>query len=217
MSSRQRLRIYYKCLIFSTLLIIFGAAMVLSSSSPYALQHTGDPFYYFKKHCLFLIPGLMLFYCFRNLHYEKLRKIAKLLVIVSVFFLILTLFIGTEVKGAKRSINFKFFNFQPSELAKFALIIYLAHFFARYEEEKKSKKVFIIPFVITGVMMSLLLLEPDFGSTVTIFAYVMGFLIVAGINWFIITGMLLSSVPAVVYLIHKKPYMWKRIIGFINP
>lgn len=199
------------------LLIILGSAMVLSSSAPYALQRTGDPFYYFRKHCIFLIPGMLLFFYFKNLHYEKLRRFAKPLILISLALLILTLVLGTEVKGAKRSINFNGFSFQPSELAKFSLVIYLAHFFARYEEEKKSRKVFIIPVFVTGAIMSLLLLEPDFGSTATIFAYVMGFLIVAGINWFIITGMLLSSVPAVVYLIHKKPYMWKRIIGFINP
>lgn len=217
MSSRLRLKIYYKCLIASMLLLILGAAMVLSSSSPYALQHTGDTFYYFKKHCFFLIPGLMLFFFFRNLHYTKLRKFAKVLVLVSVVLLILTLIIGAEVKGSKRTINFGGFRFQPSELAKFSLIIYLAHFFSRYEEEKKNKKTFIIPIVVTGLIMVLLLKEPDFGSTATVFAYIMGFLIVAGINWFIVIAIMLSAVPAVIYLIQRKPYMWKRIIAFIRP
>jgi len=217
MSSRVRLKIYYKCLITAAILLMLGAAMVLSSSSPYALQSTGDPFYYFKRHCLFFIPGLVLFFYFKNLPYEKLRKFAKVLILVSIVLLVLTLVIGTEVKGAKRSINFKGFRFQPSELAKFSLIIYLAHFFSRYEENKKSKKAFLIPLSISGVIMLLLLKEPDFGSTATIFAYTVGFLIVAGINWFIVSGMILSSVPAVWYLIHFKPYMWKRITAFLFP
>ncbi|MCM8764151.1 MAG: FtsW/RodA/SpoVE family cell cycle protein, partial [Candidatus Omnitrophica bacterium] len=201
----------------SVVLIICGAAMVLSSSSPYALQRAGDPFYYFRKHCLFLIPGTLLFFYFRNLHYQKLRKFAKALVLVSLALLMATLIFGTEVKGSKRSINCKAFKFQPSELAKFSLIVYLAHFFARCEEERRNKKVFVIPVAITVLMMLLLLLEPDFGCTVTIFAYLMSFLIVAGINWFIAAGALLSSVPAVVYLIHSKPYMWKRIAAFMDP
>lgn len=217
MSSRLRLKIYYKCLFASVMLLTIGAAMVLSSSASYALQHTGDIFYYFKRHCIYLIPGIFLFLLFRKLHYQKLRKVAKILVIVSLVLLILTLILGAEVKGSKRTIGFKGFRFQPSELAKFSLIIYLAHFFARYEEEKKSKKVFLVPFVITGLIMGLLLLEPDFGSTATVFAYLMGFLIVAGINWFFVFGALLSAVPCVFYLIQKKPYMWKRIVAFINP
>ncbi|MCX7705890.1 MAG: putative lipid II flippase FtsW [bacterium] len=217
MSSRIRLKIYYKCLIASALLLILGAAMVLSSSSPYALQHTGDPLYYFKKHCLFLIPGLFLFLFFRRLHYSKLRRYAKILVIISIVLLILTLFFGTEVKGSKRSISIKGFRFQPSELAKFSLVLYLAHFFARYQEEKKSKKSFIIPAIICCLVMFLLLEEPDFGSTVTVFAYLMGFLIVAGINWLFVPATILSAIPAVIYLIKNQPYMWKRIVAFVNP
>ncbi|MCM8817566.1 MAG: putative lipid II flippase FtsW [Candidatus Omnitrophica bacterium] len=217
MSSRQRLKVYYKCLIASALLLVLGAAMVLSSSSSYALQHTGDPLYYFKKHCLFFVPGLCLFFFLRRMHYSKLRRYAKLLVLISLVLLILTLIVGTEVKGSKRSISIKGFRFQPSELAKFSLIIYLAHFFARYQEENKNKKVFIIPIAIAGLIMVLLLLEPDFGSTVTVFAYLMGFLIVSGINWLFVPATILSSIPAIIYLIKNKPYMWKRIVAFLNP
>lgn len=217
MSSRQRLKIYYRCLVASVLLLILGSAMVLSSSSPYALQHTGDPFYYFKKHCLFLIPGLILFFLFKNLHYSKLRPLAKMLVLISVSLLFLTLIFGAEVKGSKRSINIGGFRFQSSELAKFSLIIYLAHFFARCEEEKKNRKAFIIPVVVSGVMMVLLLKEPDFGSTVTVFSYLMAFLIIGGINWLFIPATILSAIPAVIFLIKKEPYMWRRILAFIKP
>ncbi|HOK80117.1 MAG TPA: putative lipid II flippase FtsW [bacterium] len=217
MSSRQRLKIYYRCLIVSAVLLMLGGAMVLSSSAPYALQTTGDAFYYFKRHCLFFVLGLMLFFYFRNLHYEKLRKAAKPLIIVSLVLLVLVLFLGTEIKGAKRAISFGGFRFQPSELAKFALIVYLANFFARYEQQKKSKKSFIIPACVTGLMMVLLLKEPDFGSTVTVFAYAMAFMIVGGISWMIVAGTLFSFAPAVWYLIHNKPYMWKRIASFLSP
>lgn len=217
MSSRQRLKIYYKCLFASIVLLILGAAMVLSSSSPYALQHTGDTLYYFKKHCLFLVPGLILFFYLRRLHYSKLRRYVKILILISLVLLILTLIAGTEVKGAKRSLNIGGFGFQSSELAKFSLIIYLAHFFARYHEENKSKKTFLIPVIICCCVMALLLLEPDFGSTVTVFAYLMGFLILAGINWFFVPATILSAIPAVIYLIKKKPYMWKRLVAFLNP
>ncbi|MGB9641646.1 MAG: putative lipid II flippase FtsW [Candidatus Ratteibacteria bacterium] len=217
MSSKLRLKIYYRCLIVSVVLLMLGGAMVLSSSAPYALQTTGDAFYYFKRQCLFFVFGLILFFYFRNLHYEKLRKAAKPLIIVSLILLVLVLFVGTEVKGAKRAISFGGFRFQPSELAKFALIVYLANFFARYEEQKKSRKSFLIPACVTGLMMVLLLKEPDFGSTMTVFAYAMAFMILGGVNWMIIIGTLLSFAPAVWYLINNKPYMWKRITGFLSP
>lgn len=192
--------------------------MVLSSSAPYALQKTGDAFFYFKRHCLFFIPGLFVFFYLKNLHYSKLRKIGKVLILFSIFLLLITLFFGTEVKGAKRSIGFKGFNFQPSELAKFALMIYLADFFTRFKEQRKNKKkLFIIPVAVCGIIMVLLMAEPDFGSTMIVFSYLMSFLIAAGIHWGIIAGMFLSCLPGVWYLIHFEPYRWKRILAFLWP
>ncbi len=217
MSSRLRLRIYYKCLITSAILLIGGCAMVLSSSAPYALQTTGDTFFYFKRHCLFLIPGLFLFFYLKNFHYQKLRKIGKLLILISIVLLLITLVAGTEVKGAKRSIGLKGFRFQPSELAKFALVLYLADFFARFREQGKNKKEFIIPVAVCGVIMLLLMAEPDFGSTMIVFSYLMFFLIIAGIHWGIIAGMFLSCLPGVWYMIHFEPYRWRRILAFLWP
>ncbi|HPP67198.1 MAG TPA: FtsW/RodA/SpoVE family cell cycle protein, partial [bacterium] len=140
MSSRQRLKIYYRCVIAAAILLIGGCAMVLSSSAPYALQVTGDAFFYFKRHSLFFIPGLFLFFFLKNYHYTKLKRFSKLLIVVSIILLLITPIVGTRVKGAKRSIGFKVFGFQASELAKFAMVINLADFFSRFSEREKSRK-----------------------------------------------------------------------------
>ncbi|HRV05004.1 MAG TPA: putative lipid II flippase FtsW [Candidatus Ratteibacteria bacterium] len=217
MSSRTRLKIYYRCLIASAILLVGGCAMVLSASAPYALQTTKDAFFYFKRHCIFFVVGLFLFFYLQNLHYSNLKKIGKWLIIFSIILLVMTLFVGTEVKGAKRSIGFKGFGFQASELAKFAIVIYLADFFSRFSQREKSRKEFFIPIIVCGIIMLLLIAEPDFGSTMIVFSYLMAFLIVAGINWKVIAGMFLSCIPAVWYLIHFEPYRWKRIIAFLWP
>ena len=191
--------------------------MVLSSSAPYALQVTGDAFFYFKRHCLFFIPGLFLFFFLKNYHYTKLKRFSKLLIVVSIILLLITPIVGTRVKGAKRSIGFKGINLQPSELAKFALVIYFADFFARFKQQKKSKKEFFIPSAVCGLIMLLLMAEPDFGSTIIVFLYLMAFLIVSGLPWGVICGIFVGCVPAVWYLVHFEPYRWKRVLAFLWP
>jgi cell division protein FtsW len=191
--------------------------MVLSSSTPSGIQNTGNAFYYFEKQSIFFFLGLGLFMFFKNFPYQKLKKFAKPFVILSFFLLVGVIVLGHIVKGARRDIGFGPLEFQPSELAKVAFIIYLADFFSRKYGKKMVLKDFTAPLIVLVFMMLLLIKEPDFGSTVLIFLYAVGLLFLAGMNLKIIFGFIGSFIPIAVVLVAMAPYRMKRIIGFLHP
>jgi cell division protein FtsW len=216
MSSRERLRIYYKCLIVSIALLLFGSAMVMSASAPYALERTGDAFYFFKRHAIYFCVGLGFFFFFRAQPPIRLKRIGKYLLLISIVLLVLVLIVGHEVNGSRRSLGYSGIRFQPSELARFALIIYLADYLSRKRERISGVRL-IKPAVVSGIIMLLLLLEPDFGSTFLVFLYTLTFFFLAGLNWKFIPGIVAAAMSGIVFLIKAEPYRWNRILAFFHP
>ena len=216
MSSKEQLKIYYNCLIAALILIIGGSAMVLSSSTSFAIQNTGDAFSYFEKHLVFLAVGSCFFLFFQSFNYRRLRKWSKFILIVSFLLLIAVIVVGHRVKGAKRTIGYGSMRFQPSELAKLGLILYLADFFAKKKERIKPKML-IAPLCVLGIMAILLMKEPDFGSTFLIFLYTLSFFFLAGLDWKIIAGCIGSFIPMAAALIYFATYRMHRIMGFLHP
>ncbi|MBF0532984.1 MAG: FtsW/RodA/SpoVE family cell cycle protein, partial [Candidatus Omnitrophica bacterium] len=156
---------------FATLfmiLISIGIVMIYSSSGIYASQELGDPMFFLKRHFLFLFVGAVLMMGMMAFDYRDLRRYAKPLLIVTVLLLVLVLIpgIGKSSSGARRWFRIGPINFQPSELVKPVLIIYLADFLTRKKSEVRSFTTAFMPvMIVMGILCLLIIKQPDLGNT----------------------------------------------------
>ena len=204
----------------TALLMAIGIVMIYSSSSIFAYEAYGDSAYYLKRHLLFMLIGSILSIFFMSFDYVKLRRFIKPFLLISIILLILVLIpgIGSAVGGARRWINFGFINFQPSEIAKMALIFYAADVLSRKQSDIVNFMYGFLPLMIVlGVCLLLILLEPDLGTAIAIgfLIFIMAF--VAGARLKHIVTISLPAIPLFGLLIALKPYRLKRIFVFFNP
>jgi len=154
-------------------LTLFGWVMVYSSSVIIAFSQDKPSWYYFFRQFIWIVVGLISGFILYKIDYKKLAKLSPFLIAGAISLLILVLLIGVEINGSKRWIRFSFFDLQPSELAKLAFILYLASWLSRKTKAIKSKnaiknylQVEMIPFLlILAVILILVLVEPDLGTT----------------------------------------------------
>ncbi|MDP8230559.1 MAG: putative lipid II flippase FtsW [Candidatus Gorgyraea atricola] len=207
-------------LIIATILICAGIVMVYSSSSYHAYEKFYDSAYYLKKHIFHFIVGLVLAGIALKFDYRKLRKYARPLLGASIAILVLVLLpgIGHEAGGARRWIRFGFLGFQPSELAGLCLIIYLADALDRKQERIRSFYYGLMPLLMaSGLLVFLVLLQPDLGSAVALLIVAILMLFVGGMNIIQIIPFAISAVPIFYFLIWRVPYRLKRIVGYLDP
>jgi cell division protein FtsW len=126
--------------------------------------------------------------------------------------------LGSEVNGAHRWISFGGFTLQPAELAKFLLLVYLAGYLARFEDQIADDPwVLLKPFLMVGVVAGLLLAQPDFGTTVILVCTTCGLLFLAGARLRHFLSAVLIAVGALVLLVFQQPYRLARFAGFMDP
>ncbi len=202
------------------ILICIGTIMIYSASSIYAWERYRDSFFFLKRHMSFLIIGAILTLLVMAIDYKKLRRLAKPLLISSLFLLVLVLIphIGREISGARRWFRLQFISFQPSELANLAVIIYVADFIARKNEDIRAFwKGFLPPAIILGVTAILILAQPDLGTVLAISIVVSVMLFVAGVRVSYLLSVILASLPLLYILIFSVPYRRARMMAFLNP
>ncbi len=201
-------------------LVCVGIVMIYSSSCVNAMHNFNDSLYYLKRHLLFLTIGLGASIIVLRGDYRLIAPHARLLLGITIVLLILVLIphIGKESNGARRWFKLGVFHFQPSELAKLAIIIYTADFLARKQQVIKSfTKGFLPPIMVMGVTCALTVKQPDLGTTVEIAVVVLTMLFLAGARLRHMALIGLSGVMAVIYLVVKEPYRMNRIIAFMDP
>ncbi len=194
--------------------------MIYSSSGIYALQELGDATYFLKRHSIFLGIGTVLTLAVMAIDYRDLRKIAKPLMFFIVVLLVLVLIpgIGKASFGARRWFKIGPINFQPSELAKIAVLIYTADFLARKKNKIKSFKEGFVPLLIMLLTVCLLIVkQPDLGNSVLIAAIVFIMMFIAGARISHLSLLAFSALPPLYLLIVKVPYRMRRIIAFLDP
>lgn len=204
----------------TVVLICVGIVMIYSSSSIYAGERYKDGFFFLKRHLIFLLIGGLLGFLAMCVDYKKLKHIARPLLALSFFLLVLVMVpgLGREVSGAQRWFRFKFLSFQPSELANLAVIIYLADFLSRKTIYIKTfLKGFLPPVAVLGSFALLILLQPDLGTTVSISLVAIMMLFIAGVRFSYILSLLLASLPVLYVLIFSVAYRRTRILAFLNP
>jgi len=144
------------------LLVIIGFIALWSSSFVLAEKVTGDKYYYIKQHLIKgTIPSIILFSFFSFLNYKQVRKYSKLIYFISVGLLILVLIIGFASGGSRSWIDLKLFSFQPSEIAKVAIIVFLAYFFEKQGKSIQNLKGCFLDFsILSGIPLICILLQP---------------------------------------------------------
>jgi cell division protein FtsW len=203
-----------------TFLISMGTLMVYSTSSVFALEKFGDPNYFLKRHAIYLSIGLLLMFALMKINYVYLRKIVYPAYIFGLLILVLVLIpgIGKEVSGARRWLELGSWTFQPSEIAKFILVLYLAHSLTKKKDKVDSFVVgFLSHLLFAGIYILLVLLEPDFGMSVTLIIMLFGMLFIGDVKLKFMVPMGVASVFVVVLAVITEGYRMKRVASFLDP
>jgi len=207
-------------LLVTLLLVTIGTVMIYSSSSILATEKFRDGQFFLKKQIFFLCLGLLIMVLITKIPYYKLRKLAWPGIALSVLFLLLMWVphLGVRAGGAVRWLNLGVFSFQVSEMVKVALILFLAHFLTEKANRiKEFKQGLLIPLAVMGGLLGLIILQPDFGTTVII--AVIGFLMIylAGGRLLHLGAVCAAFIPLAVWLLLKKSYRLARLMAFLDP
>jgi cell division protein FtsW len=201
-------------------LMIWGLIMVASASMAQAEKMTGAPFHYFYRQLLFVGLGLAvggLVYCVPMQQWENSR-IWLLLFALFLLFVVLIPMFGLKINNARRWIDFGLFRLQASEPARLALIIFLASYITRRQLElQNSFKGLALPLGLLLIPALLLLLEPDFGATVILFAVAFLMLFLGGARPLYFAGLAGVAAGAAGILAVAAPYRLKRLLNFTDP
>ncbi|GAB3369025.1 peptidoglycan glycosyltransferase FtsW [Azotobacter armeniacus] len=201
-------------------LLGLGLVMITSASSEVAAVQTGNTFYYMVRHLVYLVIGIVAGGIVMLVPLETWQSMGGKLLLAAFGVLILVLIpgIGREVNGSMRWIDFGAFNIQPSEVAKLFVVIYLAGYLVRREEEVRRRWIgFIKPIIVLIPLAGLLLLEPDFGATVVMLGSAAAMLFLGGVGLFRFTLLAAAAVGAVFILVQTQEYRLQRLITFTDP
>ncbi len=200
-------------------ILLVSAVMVASSSISIAARETGDSFYFFKRQLLFIVLGVMACAATVRIPSALWERFQFPLMLFGMFLLVAVLIpgLGAVVNGSRRWINLGV-RFQPSELSRIFILMFIASYTAKKQKELKvGLKAALVPLGVLFAAAILLLLEPDMGAAIVLVAVGMGILFIGGmqLRYFMMFAGLLMAIAAA--LIKLSPYRWKRVTGFMDP
>ncbi|MBI4378488.1 MAG: putative lipid II flippase FtsW [Nitrospinae bacterium] len=201
-------------------LIGIGIVMVYSSSAVMAMEKFNDPQFFLKRHIMWLILGFISMIAMMRIDYREIRRFTYPVLIVSIIMLILVLipYFGKEVGGARRWLNIGSFSFQPAELVKFSLILFLSHSLVKRGDYLRDFTYGYLPhLVVIGVFFMLILIQPDLGSIVVITVVAFILMFVAGVRFSFLLSSFLMMVPFLYMAVFNIGYRRKRIKAFLDP
>ncbi len=209
--------------LLTLLLLTIGVIMVLSASfarAYYDLENEtgGNAVYYFYRQLIFALGGVGVMFIASKFPLSFYRRFSLPLLLVALGLLLIVPFVGVESGGARRWIDLGFTTFQPSEIAKIAIILFFANLICRLKGKMSTFKYGILPFAgILALVVGLLVLEPHFSASIIIIAIgaVMMFVGGARLYWFVGGAVVVAAVGAV--LIAFFPYASTRITTWLNP
>lgn len=215
----EKKMIDYPLFYITLLLSLIGVVMIFSASYYYAYYQFHDSYHFLKKQILGLILGLIVMSITSHMDYRVFKRLSVIIYILGAVCLILVLVpgIGKLVNNARRWIDIGPIQFQPSELAKYALVIILSSYLDNTFESKSKFKIFLISILLAGIYFGLIYKEPNMSTGILILAITMLILFISGLNigYFVTIGAM--CVPVVYYLTVKEQYRLERIQTLFNP
>ncbi|MGI5824396.1 MAG: rod shape-determining protein RodA [Bacillota bacterium] len=216
-------------------LLLTCSFIVMTSASMNIVED--NPYYYVKKQAVWVTIGVLVAAVLSTFNYKNLLRWSKQLYAVMVVLLVGVLFMP-EQQGAHRWYDLKFMDFQPSELAKIITIICFAAFLVYKKDEIKTWKTFFMCFLVVGIPMGLVFIEPDLGTSLVFFAILLAMMWIAGIpkkrmlglmaillaivafifwDLYVSTGGFEYMAEELVVPLPMKTYQLMRLVIFINP
>src|SRR5215469_3095310 len=197
-----------------------GVVMVTSSSIAVAdSTHIGE-FYYLKKHLMFLALGFAAAGMAMRTELKVVEKHAFLLMLVA-FIMLLAVFVphlGMRLNGARRWLNLVVTSFQPVEAVKLILVVYIASYLVRHRESIETRFLGLIkPIAVSGIIVLLLLAQPDFGSATLVIAVTIAMVWLGGARPIFLLIMGLPLMPLLAIAATSESYRMKRLTTFLHP
>jgi cell division protein FtsW len=212
---------YDERLLYPVMLLVgIGVAMVYSASSAMSLQQFDSQYLFVKKQAIFSLAGIVLLIFCRRFPYRYYRVVAYPLLLTSIALLIATLIpgIGYEAGGAYRWVRIMGVSFQPSEFARFALVVYLAYSLCKKEDKIKDVTIGFLPHILVlGVFAIITLNQPDFGSILILGCITWIMMFVGGVRIKHLFLIIIGAVPFVCYFIITAEYRLSRVLSFWDP
>ncbi len=208
-------------LIFAALaLVMMGFVFVFSTSTVVAESHFNDPYYFTVKHLIYAAMGVAAFVGCYITGPERLRRFSALALMICVILLALVYVpgVGLEVGGAMRWVRLGPWSFQPSELLKLVVPLYVAHALCNKGKVSPSLLKGILPILLfIAPSILLVLLQPDLGTVVVLVAVVFAMVWVTGVSWRVFFALAFGGGSLMVWQVLTHPYQFRRILAFLNP
>ncbi len=217
MTRSQRNHIDLPTLVTVLVLMVLSLGVVYSASATWAMEKFGESNRLLNLHAMKVLLGLVALFVGMTIDYKKYKKWTKLAVIVSIAFLMVTLALGGEVKGATRWLRFGGIGLQPSEFAKFALLFHLCTLISTKGDMIQDFKKGFMPMMIwIGSVAGLVLIQPNFstGSMIILMSIVMLFISRAKFSHLL--GTMAAAIPVLVAVALTRPHVMQRIHMFLD-
>ena len=208
-------------LLFSVLFLVgIGIVMVYSASSALALKKFGSDYYFLKRQALFSLMGMIALVTCGHIPMAVYKSLAYPLLAIAILLLLLVPFsnLGVTAGGAKRWLSIMGFSFQPSEIARLTMVIYLAFSMSKKQDNIKDFSIGFLPhLIVLALFTGLILIQPDFGSAVILAAITWILLFVGGVRLRYLLSFILLIMPMVYYVMLNADYRLRRITSFLDP
>ena len=212
---------YDKWLLIAVIIIaIFGIVMIYSASSIWAEYKFNDPFKFVKAQSAFFIMSLVIVFVLKKINPDIYYKKANKILLICFILLVLVLIPGLgKIRNGSRSwFGIASFGFQPSEISKLSLVIFVSKYLERNDALKRVTSKFVFPILgLILLFFLLILLEPDFGTGMIIVFSLIVLIFITGTNLSIFVRLGILGIVGIIGLIIVAPYRLKRIISFVNP
>jgi cell division protein FtsW len=196
-------------------LMLIGIVLLLAASPPVAIRLGLDPFYFVHRQALFLLPALAVLFVTSSLSPRQVRRVALAVFLVSLVLVAATLFIGPEIKGARRWLNLFGVGLQPSEFLKPAFVVLVAWAFSE-SGRRPEMPATLLAFVLLAVTIFLLVQQPDFGQTVLLTLAWGALFFLSGLRWMWTVGFTSAAAVGFVAAYKLIPHVAIRFQRFVN-
>jgi cell division protein FtsW len=213
--------VYDLGLLFPVLLLVgMGIVMVYSASSALALKKFGSGYFFLERQALFSLIGIVVLVAFSYIPFRLYRLLTYPALLLGILMLVAVVFTGWGVTagGSSRWLQIGPLRFQPSEMVRMALVIYLAYSMSKKDELLRDFYVGFLPhMLVLGILLLLLMAQPDFGSMV-IFATLTGIMLfVGGCRLSHLVGVVLLLAPMIWLFMTQAEYRVRRLMSFWDP
>ncbi|MBL8908958.1 MAG: putative lipid II flippase FtsW [Rhizobiales bacterium] len=206
-----------KLLLSAVLLLMASGVLISMAASPPVAERIGvDSFHFFHNQLMYLFPAMLVLFAVSMLDPRQARRASFWTLIISLALMVAALKFGPEIKGAHRWINIGPINLQPSEFAKPAFVTIAAWLLAE-RTEHPDMPGHLFAFALAGVFIGLLVIQPDFGQTVLVTMTFAAMLLIYGISWVYVGGLVSLGVAGVLVAYETIPHVASRIDRFLNP